>query len=319
MQRLGLLATCLAASIALAQTPSPAGRQSEPLAGAKTASYYERYADEMRAKQAMEKARTVLKTRKFREALAQSEVNGGITATAGCFVSAKGVPFVALQVGLPPGTAKTGSALTLFGEVVDATGRVLADFELPSTVLESKGDQFLEYSLLPGDIAQLARVGVAKGDAILGVAKTLLRAGEASGSRGIEISQLIVSNNVFNLSRAQNPFEPFAFGGTKVIPKPDRAFRSNDETWLFVELRDSDAAQTPALNIRTTVEGMGRKIAGLWQPAEVFPLKGVNGHFGIGTTVDLSSLAPGEYRITLALRNADAQIVERPQTITIRQ
>jgi hypothetical protein len=311
-------AVCLLAFGAAAQTPSNPGRTSgDAMNSAKTGAYYERYADELRAKQRMEHTRNTLKTPRFREALDGGDGLVALTTTVGRFVTAGGTPFLAMQVGLPPGL-DPGTSVTLFGEVLDVAGRVVSDFELPSTVLESKGDSFLEYSLLSGD-GLVARVGVAKGSEVLGVAKNELFSGDAVPAAR-EISQLIVSNNVFNLSEAQKPFEPFAFGGTKVIPKPDRIFRSADEAWLFVELREQDAkAPVPAVSIRAAVEGEGRKITGAWQPAEVLPLKGVGGHFGVGTTVDLSSLKPGDYRITLSVRDETAkQVVERVQAISIR-
>ncbi|MEA2489742.1 MAG: hypothetical protein QOH21_1534, partial [Acidobacteriota bacterium] len=312
-------AVCFLTFGAAAQTPSNAGRTSgDAMNSAKTGAYYERYADELRAKQRMEHTRNTLKTPRFRQALGGGDGLVTLNTTVGRFVTGGGTPFLAVQVGLPAGT-KPGTSLTLFGEVVDAAGKVLSDFEVPSTVLESKGDLFLEYSLLSG-AGLSARFGVARGDQVLGVANSALSAVDAAGEPAREISQLIVSNNVFNLSEAQKPFEPFAFGGTKVIPKPDRIFRSADEAWLFVELREQNAkAPTPAVSIRAAVEGEGRTITGAWQPAEVLPLKGVGGHFGVGTTVDLSSLKPGDYRITLSVRDETAkQVVERMQTISIR-
>ena len=317
MLRLTAATLCLSALVSSAQTPSSGSRPagSDPLSNAKTAAYYERYADELRAKKRLETTRVALRTRKFREAL--NETGLPAHATVGRFITAGGTRFLAVQVGIPAGAAKPGASLTLFGEVVDHDGRVQFDFEVPSPVLESKGDLYVEHSLLTGDAGAVARVGVAKGEQVLGVASLPLSA----DSEAREISQLIVSNNVFNLARAQRPFEPFAFGGTKVIPKPDRAFRPADETWLFVELRDPDeTAPVPALSFRTAIEGMGKKIAGAWQVAEVLPLKGVAGHFGIGTTVDLSSLQPGEYRVTLSVRDsATKQVFERMQTISVRQ
>lgn len=316
MIRTATATLCLLASVAAAaQTSSPGA---DPLSKAKTAGYLERFADEVRAKEGMEKARTALKTRKFREALAGA---GTLNATAGRFFTAGGTAFVAVQVGVPSGAAKAGTSLTLFGEVLDKDGRSLADFEVRSPVLESKGDLYVEHSLLASDAATVARVGVAKGDQVLGVAQHTLSVEAAANPPAGELSQLIVSNDIFNMARKQSPFEPFAFGGTKVIPKPDRAFRPHDEAWLFVELRDqNEAAPLPTLSIRATIEGMGRTIAGTWQAAEVSPLKGVGGHFGIGTTVDLSSLKPGDYRVTLAVRDTNAkQTFERAQTIIVRE
>ena len=305
--------TLFAASVAFAQTPQGGATARPPgsLDSAKSAVYYERYADEMRAKQAMENARTSLKSRKYREALASGDVSLHVTADR--FVTAGGVSFVAMQAGLPPTLVRAGSSLTFFGQILGSDGRVLSDFELPSPVLDSKGDPYVEHSLIAGATATSARLGVAMNGAVIGVASCTFP------SQNDGASQLIVSNNIYNMARAQNPFEPFAFGGTKVVPKPDRSFRRADEAWLFVEWRDEKTVETaPPLSIRVIVEGADKRLAGSWQPAEVSALKGVGGHFGIGTTVDLSSLAPGDYTIKLLVRDANTkQTVERDQPIVI--
>jgi hypothetical protein len=319
MRATPFLALCLLTTYAIAQTPSAPGARpgGDPLDKAKTAVYYLRYADEVRAKKQMEQTRTALTTHKYGQALAR-EATINLDATWGRFVTAGGTPFVAVQVALPDGT-KPGTALTFFGQLLDDDGRVLTDFEVPATALESKGDVFVEHSLLAAE-GVAARFGVAKGDQILGVSKSELATVHDTNPAAREISQLIVSNNVFNMTEAQKPFEPFAFGGTKVVPKPNRAFHPADEAWLFVELREQDPkAPLPAVSIRAAVEGEGRKIAGVWQTAEVLPLKGVAGHYGVGTTVDLSSLRPGEYRVTLSVRDEAAkETIERVQTISIR-
>jgi len=94
-----------------------------------------------------------------------------------------------------------------------------------------------------------------------------------------DVSRLIVSNNIFNLTQKQSPFEPFAFGGTKVVPKPDRVFRRTDEMWLFEEIRSPTVGVdgTPQLTMRITIESGGKTIANSTMPAEASPLKGVAG------------------------------------------
>jgi len=126
------------------------------------------------------------------------------------------------------------------------------------------------------------------------------------------VSPLILSNNVYPLPVAQNPDDPHAFGGLKVVPKGDRTFHSSDELWYFVELRNpgltepaADAAAaptvvTPKIQIKIDVEGTdaaGNKIRRPAAPREVdaMELKGVPGHYGIGNSIPLASFKPGQY------------------------
>ena len=76
-----------------------------------------------------------------------------------------------------------------------------------------------------------------------------------SASSGV--SRLIVSRDVYILKSAQQPLDPFAFGGTKVIPKADASFRKTDEVWIFAELRNPSIAEdgTPHIATKTTLQG----------------------------------------------------------------
>jgi hypothetical protein len=220
---------------------------------------------------------------------------------------------------LPAAIAKGGAKLTIFGQVTDRSGKAVTDFESPAEVLESKGDLFLQRTLLDVDSGSALKFGVAAGNTIVGVGDATLDGADSETSKSL--SRLIVSNNVYNLSQPQNPFDPFTFGGTRVIPKVDRTFHPGDEVWLFAELRNPALAEgeSPKLSMQVTIDGNGRQVVGSWQPAEASPLKGVKGHFGIGTTVDLSSLKAGDYKIKLALRDAAArQVIEREQAITVK-
>jgi len=97
---------------------------------------------------------------------------------------------------------------------------------------------------------------------------------------------------------AQKPLDPFAFGGTKGVPKPNGAFKSSDELWVFSELCNP-AVDASGAHITTKIEleGPRTKIKSAPQPAEALPLKGVTGHFGVGQTVDIATLKPGDYKL----------------------
>jgi hypothetical protein len=292
----------------------------DPEDKSKTATYYLRMRDEVRAKEAVEHARTLLHTAAFRDALHNTtSAFPRLYVTGDRFVTATGTAFDAFQLGFPLGVMHSGVKVVLFGEVTDAAGKVVASVEQPAVVSESKSDRFVDCVLFLPVSKGTAAFGIAAGGEVIAVGRAPIDADEAIATSA-GVSRLIVSNNIFNLTRMQSPFEPFAFGGTKVIPKPDRSFQRTDEMWLFEEMRNPKLGPdgSPRMTMRIAIERDSKVVANSTMPAEVSPLKGVAGHFGIGTTVDLSALHAGEYTVRLTVIDELAKkSYEQSQSITI--
>jgi hypothetical protein len=324
MRARSLLLVVFAAAVANAQTPTgPAQtRGGDPLDRAKTGAYYRAYQDEVAHKKVLDAAHRALHTGAFRDAL-RNYTPGRLpelNVNWGEFITATGRVFVALQlappfeVGLQP-----ASKVVTFGEIRSASGLVLFDFEEPVNVEASKRDVFMERSLLENVRGATGTFGIARGNEVLAIARTTFDY-QTPEKEAPGISPLLVSNNVYNLPRIQKPLDPFAFGGTKVVPKPDRAFRVDDEIWLFTDLRNPalGADKKPKITAKIDVEGNGKKLRGEPIPIDASPLKGVDGHFGLGTTVDLSTLPRGEYKVKLTvLDEISQQAFQREATIRL--
>src|SRR6185295_12184350 len=103
--------------------------------------------------------------------------------------------------------------------------------------------------------------------------------------------------------------DPFAFGGVKVVPKADKVFHPADELWYFFELRNpgvgeaaapaagtvpvNAVASTPKIQLKIDVEGTDtkgqkHKMAAPPREVEAVEMKGVPGHYGIGSSIPLS-------------------------------
>ncbi|HWS72588.1 MAG TPA: hypothetical protein VN605_10765, partial [Thermoanaerobaculia bacterium] len=242
-----------------------------------------------------------------------------LRVTWGEFIGVDGKEFVALQFAPPVGmTLQPGRKLSAFGELL-ADGKWLLDYEEPASVVDSKGDAYFERSIVVDAANLTGTFGIAAGGEVLAIARVPL-ALEPLTKTGSGLSRLILSNNVFPLPVAQKPLDPFAFGGTKVVPKPDRAFKATDELWIFSELRNPmlDEAQTPHVTTKVELEGEGKKMRGAAQAAEALPLKGVPGHFGVGQTLDVSTLKPGEYKLRYIVTDSLAkQSWTREETLRI--
>lgn len=307
----------LAAAGAFAQTP-PTGL--DPLDKSKTSAYYLRARDEIRAMEAMEASRRALRTAKFRDVLHDPETKAEtLPLVLDRFITAGGVIFEAVQVGLPAPRVRPGTKVTFFGEIKDRDGKVITDFEEPVRVLESKGDLFVERSIFLPVAKANAAFGIANGNDVVGIARVVIDDEELTPASST-LSRLIVSNNIYNLDVIQGPFDPFAFGGTRVVPKPNRAFHRSDEMWLFAEIRNPATADDgkPRLVIQVAIEEGGKTVATTKMAADASPLKGVAGHFGLGTTVDLTALRPGNYAVRMIVTDQIAhRSFERSETIFV--
>lgn len=309
---------CCAGLAAQTQPGVGSTGKKDPLDLAKTFRHYNRLEDEVRTRKLMEATRMELRTAEFREALRGYDNSPllKLPLTYDQFITAHQTVFHALQVGIAGGQQKR---VTLFGEVVDPDGKTVMDFEEPAPVLESKGDRFVERALLLPAKPAVATLGIAIGKEIIGLCRVTI-GNEEAAAKATSVSRLLVSNNIYNLTAAQNPFEPFAFGGTKVVPKADRRFRRSDEVWLFTEVRNPAIAedQAPRLTMRIEIDGNGKKVRHAPAPAEASPLKGVPSHYGVGTTIDIARLEPGQYQLKLTLTDTlTKQTYERAESIEI--
>jgi GWxTD domain-containing protein len=246
-------------------------------------------------------------------------------ASFGEFVTGNGDYFVPVQVYVPKTANLASTNLTFFGVVQDASGNNVIAFEEPATVTASKEDFFVErtFTGLPAGKLRGYFGLAANGTPVTMTVADMELAGLDPAAPSA--SPLILSNNVYPLSAAQLPTDPFAFGGLKVVPKGDRTFRPSDELWYFVELRNpglaepaaaaaaavpvtGDAPAAPAampkIQIKVDVEGTdasGKKHKMTSPPREVdaIEIKGVPGHYGVGSAIPLSSFKPGDYTMNV--------------------
>jgi hypothetical protein len=124
------------------------------------------------------------------------------------------------------------------------------------------------------------------------------------------VSPLLLSNNIYPLSEAQQATDPFAFGGLKVVPRGNGTFRKSDELWYFIEVRNPglDAATSkPNLTMTVSIDGTATegnkkvKMRGASAPIEAQEMKGVPGHWSVGQAMPLETFRPGDYTMKVKL------------------
>ena len=229
-------------------------------------------------------------------------------ASWGEFVTPAGDTFVPVMLYVPKSAPFASQQnLTFFGEVRDASGKVIAAFEEPAKLSASKDDYFVDKSLpaLPAGTHK-GVFGLAAAGQPVAMVSTSMEVKGALDKDEAAVSPLILANNMYPLTEAQKANDPFAFGGVKVVPKADKTFRRSDELWYFFELRNPGLSETgtPKIQVKLDVEGKtdsGQPVKAANPPAEVeaIEMKGVPGHYGIGNALTLDGFDPGTYKFTV--------------------
>jgi len=242
----------------------------------------------------------------FRAAKASPYKN--LAVSYGEFVTPAGEFFVPVELYVEKAAGLTAdtSDLTFFGVVEDVTGKPVQVFEEPAKLTASQGDFFFDRTLTLAPGKYKGTFGLAQaGKPVTMSTANMDLAPLDKGETGI--SDLILSNNVYPLSVAQRPTDPFAFGGIKVVPKANSVFRKADDLWYFIELRNpglDESSKAPKVQIKVDVEGTSdeKKPVRMSAPlseADVQPLKGVEGHYAIASGIPLGSFKPGSYTIKI--------------------
>jgi hypothetical protein len=280
----------------------------------------ERANDTLTARRAFDASARAMLTPRYRDAIEKyAPASTDLQATWGEFVAADGMPFIALQ--LASVSVKADERITFFGLVTDENGKTIATFNEPQPVVTSNSDLFVERTLTLPLRKSRGTFGLARRNDVIGLTRIDFDPEALTAASG-GISRVIVSSDVHILPAAQAPLDPFAFGGTKVVPKPGASFKRTDEVWLFTELRNPTLGTDGAPHVMTKVEieGSAKSIPGIAVPAEATALKGVPGHYGIGNTIDVTSLPVGDYKVRLTVTDTVAkQVYRRDAMIRIRE
>jgi hypothetical protein len=252
-----------------------------------------------------------------------------LVASWGEFVSVDGMPFIALQLAGPFGASS--DSVSFFGRVVECgaplpaaasaacDGKIIATYNEKLPVQTSGDDKFIERSLLIPLTKSRGTFGVARGGEILAMTRVAFDPDSVTSSAAA-VSRLIVSGDVHLLAEAQKPRDPFAFGGTKVVPKPGAAFRRSEPLWLFAEVRNPSLAPDGAPHIVTKLSIAPSNVSSPPTPAEATALKGMAGHYGIGNSIDIAKLAPGDYTVRVVFTDLiSRQSFTREAAIHVRE
>src|SRR5205085_989422 len=174
--------------------------------------------------------------------------------TWGEYIAGGGDYFVPVELYVPKSAGlAAGGELTSFGVVEEASGTPVAVFEEPAKLQASKDDLYFDKSLaLPAGKFK-GTFGLAQAGKPVAIASTDMTLAGSLDKAAPAVSNLIVSNNIYPLAVAQNPNDPFAFGGLKVVPKGDKTFTKADELWYIFEVRNPGMGEAQKPNVQVKV------------------------------------------------------------------
>jgi hypothetical protein len=230
------------------------------------------------------------------------------------FTTAAGQYYVALHLALPPAiTVPDDAKVTVFGVLEDSARKPRWSIEDAAPVTRSKTGQYVERSLILEPQIYNGVFGVAVDGKPIGMVSGPMDLREITKDTR-RVSRLLLANEVFVLDKPQRSLDPFAFGGVKVVPKADRTFRRKEEIWVFVESQNPKLGDDGAPRFTAKVEALSAE-PGLERTLRTdalttaLPLRGVPNHYGVGTTLDISRLTPGEWKLRVSV--ADTLADER--------
>lgn len=233
--------------------------------------------------------------------------SGGGTVSAaldaGAFQASDGRWIIPYQISTsnPP----SGGPAEVVGELVDDSGSRVLAFRLQQDWSESKGQSYVKDTLVvpPGSYELHAALEGPGG---------VLR---WTGSEAVEVparsddfwlSELVLSDNIYPMTEAQEMLEPYAWQGIVVVPKGEPSFPQNSLMWFYLHACNPllDDAGEPALRVTVKIEGPSQTRATV--PVE--PAVAGDRCWVLAQGVDLAAnrFPPGDYTIQVLVRDTEA-------------
>ncbi len=228
----------------------------------------------------------------------------------GEYVTPQGEYYVPVVLYVPKAAGMDPAAeLTFFG-VVEDEGKPIAVFEEPAKLSVTKDDLYFDKSLMLPAGKHKAVFGLALNGKPVSMVQSEMTLAGTLDKDATAVSDLILSNNVYPLATAQRATDPYSFGGIKVVPKGDKTFHPSDELWYFFELRNPglNEQNVPSIQVKLdmtgkTKDGKSVQMTAPPRPVDAQELKGVPGHFGVGSSIPLEKFAPGDYKLTVIIND----------------
>ncbi|MEO8502308.1 MAG: GWxTD domain-containing protein [Acidobacteriota bacterium] len=188
------------------------------------------------------------------------------TLETSTFEAGDGTWTVQLQVATRADVSSLGD-LALVGEAVSPQGAVTAAFISKQPWDESKGQHYLQQSLVLPPGSYEVRVGLSAAQGVLWTSKSTVVVPEPAG---LWISGLLFSEDIHSIKKVQDRLQPFTWNNVSVIPKVDSKFAAGGPMWVYLHVCNPGLGPDgqPALSMVAEVTGP-KKFRGPLQPTVV--------------------------------------------------
>ena len=202
------------------------------------------------------------------------------------------------------GAAPAGAVLV--GALVDpASGESKVAFRSDKGWEDLKGQQVLKATLVapPGTYELRAGVETPAGELLWSGAQ---RIDVPASSQDFWVSNLILSDHIFPMSRPQEMYEPFAWQGIVVVPKGDRTFPQGDVLWFYVHACQPQLTDEGKPSLRLSMQLSGP--AEFRGPVGVNPVKAGDHCWVLAQGLDLTpdKFLLGSYEMKVNVRDSAA-------------
>ena len=254
-----------------------------------------------------------LKTQALRDAIAAQKAGSSTLKKGGLvyaeFVAPSGDFYVPVGIIVPKGDGVSGDAYdTVFGQVEDAGGAVVASFEQATKPTVYKNGVFADRALTLPSGKYNAVVGLAKGGTPVVIGSKSFEVTSVAKD-AVGTSKLIVTNDLVELGEPAPEKTGFAFGKTKVIPTAE--FSKSDNLIFFVEVHNPGIDPTTnAPKLQASLDFSGGKFKKpISRPLTEQPVAPLSGKPGPGQYAvidsiplgEIQNVAPGDYTLKMKI------------------
>lgn len=232
---------------------------------------------------------------------------------AGAFQASDGSWLVSVHLAAASAPFAGSTAIV---ELANADGTTLIAFEPTGAWKDGPGQSYLQASVAPPSGMYEVRAGVR--DATGAMLWAANRKVEVPASAdGFWLSEIVLSEQIAPMERAQDPLQPYAWQGIAVLPNPTGTFPQGGLLWVYLHAcqPELDAGGRPQIQAQIEVSGTAQFRGAVRGE----PVKASDRCWVVAQAFDLppGAFPPGDYRLDVKASSGGAAALTRSATFRV--